>query len=108
MITEAHDDMEKSHWMASLRVTFSAWKELLWVPMRACHSWTENYETGTAVLDSTLNRTICEDLEVRWEVEARDRNERSLCWDGDIILSTDLMIVGMGGGMSHGDGTLLT
>ena len=27
----------------------------------------EDYQTGTAVLDSFSNRTICEDLEVRWE-----------------------------------------
>ena len=26
----------------------------------------KDYQTSTAVLESTLNRTICEDLEVRW------------------------------------------
>ena len=26
----------------------------------------EDYQTGTAVLDSVLNRTIGEDVEVRW------------------------------------------
>ena len=26
----------------------------------------EDYQTGIAVLDSMSNRTICEDLEVRW------------------------------------------
>ena len=26
----------------------------------------EDYQTGTTVLDSILNRTICDDLEVRW------------------------------------------
>ena len=30
MIAEAHDEMEDSHRMASLRAAFSAWKELLW------------------------------------------------------------------------------
>ena len=39
MIAEAHDEMEDSYWMASLRAIFSAWKELLWVSMGACHSW---------------------------------------------------------------------
>ena len=42
MIAEAHDEMEDSHWMASLRAAFSAWRELLWVPMGACHSWTRS------------------------------------------------------------------
>ena len=26
----------------------------------------EDYQTGTAVLDTTANRTICEEVEVRW------------------------------------------
>ena len=40
MIAETHDETGNSHWMASLRATFSTWKELLWVPVGACHSWT--------------------------------------------------------------------
>ena len=43
MIAEAHDEMEDSHWMASLRVAFSGWKELLWVTVGACHSWTRSF-----------------------------------------------------------------
>ena len=39
MIAEAHDEMEDSYWMASLRAAFSAWMELLCVPGGACHSW---------------------------------------------------------------------
>ena len=39
MLAEAHDEMEDSHWMASLRQVFSAWKELLWMPVGACYSW---------------------------------------------------------------------
>ena len=38
MIAKAHDEMEDSHLMASLRAAFPAWKELLWVPVGACHS----------------------------------------------------------------------
>ena len=39
MGAEDHDEMEDSHWMASMRVAFSARNELLWVPVGACHSW---------------------------------------------------------------------
>ena len=42
MIADAHDEMEDNHWMASLMVAFSAWKELLLVPMGACHLWTRS------------------------------------------------------------------
>ena len=40
MIAEAHDEMEDSHWLVSLMVALYAWKELLWVPVGACHWWT--------------------------------------------------------------------
>ena len=32
---------------------------------------TVDYLTGTAVLDSTTNRAICEDVDVRWGRDAR-------------------------------------
>ena len=48
-IAEAHDEMEDSHWMASLRAAFSTWKELLWVPVGAC-----NLLTRSSLLRSTM------------------------------------------------------
>ena len=68
MIVEAHDEMEDSHRMVSLRATFSVLKG---ATTAACGSMplvdkvnlTEDYQSGTALLDS--NRTICEDVEVR-------------------------------------------
>ena len=47
MIAEAHDEMEDSHWMASQRAAFSAWMELLRVPMGARHSWTRSSRRRT-------------------------------------------------------------
>ena len=57
---------------------------------------TEDYQTGTADIDSTSSRTICDDLEVRWGMQAWVRSEMSLCWDCDIFLSNGVMTVGMG------------
>ena len=36
MVAEANDEMEDSHWMASLRTAFSALKELQWEIAGAC------------------------------------------------------------------------
>ena len=62
----------------------------------------EYYHRDTAVLDSILGRTICEDLGVRWRDVGKGRSERSLCWDGSILLSTGVMTARIGGGLSHG------
>ena len=75
-IAEARDEMVDSHWMASLRAAISAWMELLWgargsMPLVEEVILTEDYQTGTAGHDCTSNRTICEDLDVRWGMEAR-------------------------------------
>ena len=67
MIAEAHVEMGDSHWMASLKAAFSARKKLRWVIMGACHTWTRSSRLRTTKPTLISNRTICEDLEVRWE-----------------------------------------
>ena len=42
---------------------------------------TEDYQTGTAVLDFTSNRTFCEDLDVLW-------------WDGGKCLKRKVSLLG--------------
>ena len=61
----------------------------------------EDKQTATTFLDSTSNRTIGEDVEDRWGMDAKNCNKRSLCWDGDIFASTGVMIAGIVGGLSH-------
>ena len=46
----------------------------------------EDYHTGTAVIDSTLNRAIGDICKSAGGMETRVRSERSLLWDGDILL----------------------
>ena len=75
MMAEPNDEMDR-HWMAALRAAFSAWMELQWVTVGACHSWTRSpwlrtTNPETAVLDSISNQTICEYMEVSWGIEAR-------------------------------------
>ena len=76
MVAEVHDEMEDGHWMASMVTAFSAWKELLRMPIGSMPLvdeviLAEDYQTGTAILYSISNRTICEDLEVRWWDEGK-------------------------------------
>ena len=73
MMAEYHDEMEDNHWMASLRApVWNGWSSLSGrsyvgsMPLVDEVISTEDYQTGSTVLDSTSNRTICEDLEVRW------------------------------------------
>ena len=47
---------------------------------------TEDYQTGTAILDSISNQAICKDLDVRWGDGSMDLSARSICLDGDILL----------------------
>ena len=54
-----------------------------------------DYQTGTTILDSIMNRAICEDLEVRWGNGGNGLKQKVFCWDGDILLSTSVMTVGI-------------
>ena len=93
--------------MASLRAAFSSWKELLWVPMGGCHSWTRSswLMTTKLALPSPIPSQTEPSVKI-WKssgrMEARVSSEWSPYWDGDIILSTSVMTVGIGVGLSHG------
>ena len=63
----------------------------------------EVYQTGTAVLDFMLNRTICDDLELRLGNGVKGLKQKvSLLGCCDILLSTSVMNVGIGGSLSDG------
>ena len=68
---------------------------------------TEDYQTGTVVLDSTSSRTMCEDLEVRLGDGGKGLMQK-VCWDDDILLSTGVMIVRMWEACPMGYGKLFT
>ena len=38
VVVDAHEELEDCHWFASMRVAFSAWKEILLDPAGVCHS----------------------------------------------------------------------
>ena len=107
MIAEAHDEMDVSQWMFSLSAAFSAWKERLLVPVGACHSWTRSSWLSTIKpAPPSLISSRTEPFVNIWKsaggMEARVLSERSLCWDGVIVLSTGVMTVAIGGGLSNG------
>ena len=62
----------------------------------------EDYQTGTAVLDSISNRAICEDLEVRWGNGGNGLKRKVSLLGRCHFFSTRVMAVGIGGGLSHG------
>ena len=100
MIAEAHYEMEDCHWMGFLRAAFSAWKSLLRVSVAACHSWTRSSWLRTTKPAPSFSIAFqAEPSGKMWKsvgwIEARVWSERSLYWDGDIFLSTGVMIVGM-------------
>ena len=47
IIAEAHDEMGDGHWMDFLRAALSDWKELPYVPVGACHTWTRSSRLST-------------------------------------------------------------
>ena len=67
MMAEAHDEMEDGFFEGGILclegATMGARESM---PIMDKVFLAENYQTGTAILDSTSNRTICEDLEVCW------------------------------------------
>ena len=93
--------------MSSLRVAFSAWRDILWVHVRSCHSWTRSSwlrTTKRAPPSSNPSRT--EPSVKIWKcaggMEARVLSESSLYMDGDNLLSAGVMTVGIRGGILHG------
>ena len=90
--------------MASLRAAFSSWKELQWVPMGACHSWTRSswLRTAKPALPSLIPSQTEPSVKFWKSAGGMEGSvSRSLCWDGDILLSAGVMTVGIGGGLSH-------
>ena len=71
------------------------------MPMGACHSyawisWLRTTKSAPPSLIPSQTEPSVMIWKSRGGMEARVRSERSLCWDGDILLSTGVMTVGIG------------